>query len=86
MKRKINLDELLKVEASSVVPLSRQTAGVVQAIIKVRKNSYVPSGVRLRTSISPFIITGEFEYSNLESLENDPSVESVSISKPLKIE
>ena len=84
MKRKINLDELHKVEASSVIPLAHNASDVVQAIIKVKKPNYVPICVSLRTSMSPFIFTGEFKYDDLESLERDPKVESVSISKKLK--
>jgi len=84
MKRKISLDELHKVEASSVIPLVHKASDVVQAIIKVKKTDYVPLCVRPRASISPYIFTGEFKYDDLESLEQDPEVESVSISKKLK--
>ena len=84
MKRKINLDELHKVEASSVIPLAHEASDVVQAIIKVRNTDYVPRRVRLRSSISPYIFTAEFKYDDLASLEQDPKVESVSISKKLK--
>lgn len=84
MKRKINLDELHKVEASSVLPLAHETSDLVQAIIKVKEANYVPQCVRLRASIGSGIFTGEFKYDHLESLEQDPRVESVSISKDLK--
>jgi hypothetical protein len=84
MNRKINLDELHKVEATSVIPLAQNASDVVQAIIKVKKPDYVPVCVHLRASMGPFIFTGEFKYDDLESLERDPKVESVSISKKLK--
>jgi hypothetical protein len=84
MKRRIQIDELHKVEASSVVPLAQKTSEIVQAIIKVKVADYVPLRVRLRASISPGIFTGEFKYSDLESLEQDPKVESISINKALK--
>ncbi len=84
MKRKINLDELHKVESSSVIPFARKTSDVVQAIIKVKETDYVPPCVRLRASIGPDIFTAEFKYDDLETLEQDPKVESVSISKELK--
>ena len=84
MTRKISLDELHKVEASSVIPLAHEASDVVQAIIKVKKTDYVPLYVRRRASVSPYIFTGEFKYDDLESLEQDPEVESVSISKKLK--
>lgn len=84
MKRKINLDELHKVESSTVGPLAYETSDIVQAIVKVKNTDYVPSGVHLRAAISPYIFTGEFKYDDLGSLEQDPKVESVSISKKLK--
>lgn len=84
MKRKINLDELRKVEASSVLPLAHRTSDVVHAIMKVKEANYFPLSVRLRASISHSLFTGEFNYGDLESLEQDPKVESVSISKALK--
>jgi hypothetical protein len=84
MKRKIKLDELHKVEASSVIPLAHNASDVVQAIIKVKETNYIPKYVRLRASIGPNIFTGEFKYDDLESLQEDPKVESVSISKELK--
>jgi len=84
MNRKIALDELHKVEATSLIPLARNAADAVQAIIKVTKPDYIPMGVHLRASIDPFIFTGEFRYGDLQSLEQDPKVESVSISKKLQ--
>ena len=84
MNRKIRLDELDKVEADSVIALANNGSDVVQAIIKVKKPDYVPICVRLRASMSPNIFTGEFKYDDLESLQQDPEVESVSISKKLK--
>jgi hypothetical protein len=85
MKRNISLDDLLKVEASSVIPLANQDSNVVQAIIKVKETGYVPSCVTLRASISPEIFTGEFNSDDLKSLEQDPKVESVSVSRKLKL-
>lgn len=84
MTRKINLNELHKVEASSVLPLAHKTSDLVQAIIKVKEANYVPRCVRLRALIGSGIFTGEFKYDDLESLEQDPKVESISISKELK--
>ena len=84
MNRKIKLDELNKVEATSAIPLAQHASDVVQAIIKVKNADYVPEYVRLRASVSPHIFTGEFKHGDLKSLEQDPKVESVSISKKLK--
>lgn len=84
MERKINLDELHKVEASSVAPLAQTASDLVQAIMKVNEENYVPRGVRLRAPIGSGIFTCELRYGDLESLEQDPRVESISISKTLK--
>ena len=84
MTRKIKLDDLHKVEATSVIPLAQNASDVIQAIIKVKEADYVPVSVHLRALIGPCIFTGELKYGDLESLERDPKVESVSISKKLK--
>ena len=84
MTRKINLDDLHKVEATSVLSLAQDASDVVQAIIKVKHADYVPPCVHLRASISPYLFTAAFKRGDLESLEKDPKVESVSISKKLK--
>lgn len=84
VKRKIKLDELHKVEATSVVPLAQNASDVIRAIIKVREPDYVPASVNMRASIGPYIFTGELKSGDLESLERDPKVESVSISKKLR--
>lgn len=84
MKRNFNLDELQNVASTDGTYPVHSPSDIVQAIIKVKKSDYVPDGVRLRASISPFILTGEFQFDGLSSLENDPNVESVSISKKLK--
>lgn len=84
MARNINLDELHKVEASSVLPLAHQSSDLVQAIIKVNEPNYVPQCVRLRASIGSGIFTGEFKYDDFNSLEQDPRVESISINKDLR--
>lgn len=84
MNRKINLDDLHHVEASSIIPLARNTGEIVQAIFKVRNPGYVPAEVSRRAAMDPFIFTGEFKYGDLHILESDPKVESVSINRKLK--
>lgn len=84
MIRKINLNELHHVEASSMIPLAQNASDVVQAIIKVKKPDYVPADVHRRAAVSPLIFTAEFQVGKLQALEQDPKVESVSISKKLQ--
>lgn len=65
MTRKINLDELQKVEASSVFPLAHMPSDRVQAIVKVKEANYVPQCVRIRSSIGSSIFTCELKYEDL---------------------
>ncbi|HVT19722.1 MAG TPA: hypothetical protein VHQ90_26500 [Thermoanaerobaculia bacterium] len=55
------------------------------AIIKVRHAGYVPNCVKLRTQISPEIITASVSPAALEKLEDDPEVVAVSRSRNLRI-
>lgn len=86
MSRKIKLEDLSKVESSSVIPLATNALETVQAIIKVKSADYVPKCVKVRASIGPHIFTGDLKLGDLPTLERDPQVESISISKRLKSE
>ncbi len=84
MKRNISLDDLRKVEAGSIVSLAHDLLEPVQAIIKVNEPDYTPACVTRRTSMSPFLFTAAFDRADLEILERDPKVETVSVSKALR--
>ena len=86
MNRKIKLEDLHKLESSSVIPLATNPSQVVQAIIQVKDADYVPKCVKVRASIGPHLLTADLLQSDLSVLERDPKVESISISKPLKSE
>jgi hypothetical protein len=86
MTRKIKLEDLHKLESSSVLPLATNPSQVVQAIIQVKDADYVPKGVKVRASISPHLLTADLLQGDLPALELDPKVESISISKRLKLE
>jgi hypothetical protein len=47
------------------------------ATVKVSQEGYVPSGVEVRTKISPFIFTANIPYEVLERLEQDPAVVAI---------
>ena len=83
MPRPIKLEDLDKVESSSVIPLVKLDADVVQGIIKVNVEDYVPKGVQVRAAISPLIFTAEFKPADLAAIQRDEKVESVAINKPL---
>lgn len=47
------------------------------ATVKVTKERYVPSGVEIRTWISPLIFTANIPHEILERLEDDPAVVTI---------
>jgi hypothetical protein len=57
----------------------------VEAIVKVNQEGYVPSGVKLRAWIDGTMLTGEASSDILSALENDPKVESVAVSRRLRV-
>jgi hypothetical protein len=57
----------------------------VEAIIKVKEPDYVPDTLRVRSRIDAYIVTGEISTEDLSKLENDPKVESVSVSRRLRV-
>lgn len=84
MSRTIKLDDFHKMKATSVIRPDNGPSDIVRAIFKVREPNYVPKHVNHRSSMSPVIFTGEFKYGDLELLERDPKVVSVSVSEPLQ--
>lgn len=57
----------------------------LHAILKVKREGYVPRNVRLRERIDPTLFTADVEAQDLERLESDDEVSSVAISRPLDI-
>jgi len=56
---------------------------VFAVIIEVNEANYLPSGIELRSRISPFIFTANLSKSYLHKLEQDPKVESIAHHKGL---
>src|SRR5262245_11253004 len=83
---KLNLDDLKKLESSSIPSRPVDSRETVAAIVKVKKPNYVPEEVHIRAQISPKIITCEFRADQLAALEQDQNVESISIERSLKAE
>ena len=81
----INLDDLKKLESSSVTPTLAIEEGFVEAIIKVNQPNYVPKNVNVRAQIDPQIFTCEISAKQLTDLENDPQVVSIAVSKKLHV-
>lgn len=56
----------------------------VEVVVKVRKADYVPEGVKVRAQISPELFTSVVSSETLQNLEDDPQVQSVAVSQPLR--
>ncbi|HYI64734.1 MAG TPA: hypothetical protein VEW71_07605 [Allosphingosinicella sp.] len=59
--------------------------GAVRAIFKVNAEGYVPKGVTVRSKIDETMFTGEFDTRLLSKLDRDSNVESVAVSRRLRI-
>jgi hypothetical protein len=80
---KVSLDELKEAKATSEPDLA--PGEIVNAIIKVKQENYVPPGVHLRARIDPCMFTASFAAGDFSKIESDPNVASVEISKPLNL-
>lgn len=65
-------------------PKAEDPAGVLEVIVKVHRANYVPEGIRVRAQISPQLFTSVIPSSTLQHLEDDPQVQSVSVSQGLR--
>lgn len=77
--------KLGKLEPAGARP-SPELEGVVSAIVKVREPGYRPLGVHVRSNISDNLFTGDLPAELLPTLEADPKVESISISRPVPLQ
>lgn len=78
------LSDLDKVEAAPPSVLGAPTDPVT-AIIRVAEPLYVPHHVQVRARVSPLIFTAQFPADALEEIEADEKVESISLSRPLRM-
>ena len=80
------LSELDKLESAPLSVLQTAAEGeMATAIVKVREPNYVPPKVRVRAQIHPTLFTAEFPVAVLGELQSDPKVQSVALSRPLKL-
>ncbi len=82
----MDLTKLRKLEAPEPSRAARPLTGVVAAIVKVRSPRYRPPGVTVRSTISETLFTAEFPVETLLQLENDPEIESISVSRKLQLQ
>ena len=57
--------------------------GPLAVIVKLREGAEQPAYLQARATFGPRMFTTEIQPEQLEQLENDPAVESVSQQKPL---
>ncbi len=76
--------KLGKLEITDSAP-SEDESGTAEAIFKVRDPDYVPHGVELRARIDSTLFTGTVPSCEVERVQSDPKVESVEVTKRLRI-
>lgn len=82
----ISLDSLEKVELTGAAKSSSiKEDDTLTAIFKVKLPNYIPAGVNPRARISAKMFTGSFKSEQLKKLEADENVESVSLSRQLRM-
>lgn len=65
----------LKLSGEALRELNQESFLV--ATVKVAKEGYIPSGIEIRTWISPSIFTANIPHEMLDRLEGDPAVVSI---------
>ena len=73
-----------KASASSPAQQAADSGGVVEAIVRVNEDDYVPGCVTLRARIGARIFTATVDEQGLDALERDERVVSVEASRPLR--
>lgn len=68
---------------SSVSARSRNANDVVQVIIKLRKGARRPPYIKLRSQVTGRMITADVRFADMQRLEADPGVESMSLNRRL---
>ncbi|RVU17791.1 hypothetical protein [Methylobacterium oryzihabitans] len=71
--------------ASRLSALAMKRGGVVGVIVRVSEPGYVPPGVTVRSRVDALLMTAEAPASHLTALDADPKVESVKLSRPLRV-
>lgn len=56
----------------------------LEVIVRVNAQNYVPGRVDLRNRLSPYLFTATTQLAQLQELDNDPQVASISLSQKLR--
>jgi hypothetical protein len=81
----IRLDSLKKLESSSISQArGPESDEAVEVIVKVRTENYTPPNVEVRAQIDACLFTCSIPAKTLQTLEDDPNVVSIALSKKLR--
>ena len=82
----MDFSRLTKLEKQSLEPGNVDPDQKLSAIVKVKKDGYLPAKVNLRQWISDRILTADFLAGDLPDIEADPQVESISPATKLPLQ
>jgi hypothetical protein len=75
-----------KMEFGAAKPAAPADSEIVSAIVKVKVPNYVPKGFTVRSRVDETMFTADCNGSALRSAQEDPNVESVALSKRLRLQ
>jgi hypothetical protein len=75
-----------KTELSPAKPFAAGDEETVPVIVKVKVPNYVPAGFKVRARIDEQLFTADCRGADLRTAQEDPKVESLSLSKQLRLE
>ena len=76
--------KLGKLQITDSAP-SEDEKETIEAVFKVSDPDYIPDGVEMRARIDATMFTGTIPSGEVERIQSDPKVESVEVSKRLRI-
>ena len=76
---------LTKLESTATTGRAWAADELVEAIVKVSADQYVPAQVNLRARIDDRMFTATCKFSVIAELEHDPGVVSVAVSRALRV-
>jgi hypothetical protein len=81
----MDYSKLKKLEATNHPLKNLKSNQMLEAIIKVKQENYIPKNIKVRSKISDFLFTTEFKAEFLKNLENDPLIHSISVNQKLAL-
>lgn len=79
----MDFTKLKKLNSNDMVAQGTDAERFVTAIVKVKRENYHPRLLSVRSQIDNWIFTADLQAKNLQALESDPLVETVSLAKAL---